>query len=167
MPTPSLLFIAGLPSSGKSHFANWLAAERGYLHIDAEAPRAIAGAGLQSQWDEALSTGNCAALAGELRSRSVPAVFNWGFPVGCLPLAAALKRAGSVSWWFDADIPAARLAHAEAGKSVVAFDYQVAAIAASITSIEVAFSPNILKVLHASGERVPVHEIYARIENAA
>lgn len=167
MPIPPLLFIAGVPSSGKSHFASWLASERGYLHIDAEMPKAIADAGLQRQWDEALNTGNCAGLADELRSRGVPAVFNWGFPIGCLPLAAALKTAGFASWWFDADIPAARLAHAGAGKSLVAFDQQVAVVVASRASIEAVFSPNILVVLHASGERASVQEIYAHIENVA
>lgn len=166
MTNPSLIFIAGIPASGKSHFGRWLAARHGYLHVDAELPNELEQAGLRRLWNEAVRSGGCSALGDELRRRGQPVVFDWGFPVKRISLAAALKRAGFASWWFDADLQAARRAHGTSGKSLTAFDAQVAAIASSISQVASLFAPNILRTVGPRGGRMPARDIYARIRGA-
>jgi|HubBroStandDraft_1064217.scaffolds.fasta_scaffold690930_1 hypothetical protein len=95
MSEPQLLFIAGVPSSGKTCFFKWLEAEHGYIHIDAEIPGEIDARGLRGAWDRSWSPQpDCAGFAEAISKLGKPTAFNWGFKPDHLPVAEALKRAG-------------------------------------------------------------------------
>lgn len=163
---PRLLFLAGIPASGKSHFGQWLEAECGYLHIDAEIPNELERLSLREAWDEACKTQDCSRFARVLLDSGRPSVFNWGFPVGCLPLVVALKHAGFSTWWFDADLPAARVEHIASGKPAQSFDNQVRAIQACQNEITAQLAPNTICTLTPNGHRVPAKVILSAIRHA-
>jgi hypothetical protein len=163
MTAPQLLFVAGIPGTGKSHFGQWLAHNRGYIHVDAEIPGDLERAGLRSLWDEAYRTAECIRLAEHIRRLGRPLIFNWGFPLHSLPIAVALKTAGFDSWWFDADLIAARQAFSEHGLNGNSFDLQVASIQSSTQSINALFEPKKILVLDKLGARLPPEEIFSRI----
>ena len=164
MEESPLLFLAGIPCSGKTHFGQWLEGEHGYLHIDAEVQGELDRVDLREVWETACANQDCSALAAALRARGAPAIFNWGFPPACLPVAAALKRAGFSSWWFAGDHAAARREHALLGRSTEDFDIQWAAIQSQFQQIAALFHPNIVTVLGAKGERMTPQEILQRIQ---
>ena len=103
-----LVFIAGIPASGKSHFGRWLESKYGFVHIDPEENNRLDSLSIHDVWDACFISRDCAPFAQALRRLKEPVVFNWGFPVPCLPVAAALKEAGFDSWWLDADTARAR-----------------------------------------------------------
>lgn len=161
------IFLAGIPASGKSYFGRWLEAEHGYLHIDAEIPNELERLSLRDSWNEACNTHNCSHFAEVLRECGKPIVFNWGFPVGCLPLAVALKRTGFSVWWFDADVSAARTAYIAGGKSVQDFDIQVRDIQVNMIEIVTQLTPNTIFALTAAGNRMTPSKILSAIKRVA
>jgi hypothetical protein len=162
-----LIFIAGIPSTGKTHFGRWLQSEHGYCHIDAEVVGELERLGLRETWNKAVAEQDCTNLASLLRARSNRAVFNWGFPPAVSPIALALKRAGFSSWWFEGNIAAARREHARLGKDIRAFDTQIAAIQARAAQISTIFEPNVLSVIAANAERMHPDIVLQRMRRAA
>lgn len=149
----SLLFVAGIPASGKSHFGRWLQAIHGYLHIDAEIPGQLDAYALHEVWDAGLRQANAGAFVEAVQALGRPVVLNWGFPPRCLPFVTSLRSEGFAVWWFDADYSAARLAYSRLGRPVEAFDRQIAVIQAAWPAIEEVFAPNIIRALNARGAR--------------
>ncbi len=166
MPAPQLVFLAGIPASGKSHFGNWLEKTQGYLHIDAELRGELGRLGLYDAWHDAIRTQDCARFATAVLAQQRPAILNWGLPVQYLPIAGALKRAGFSAWWFDADIAAARSVYGRTGKALQDFDYQIAAIEYARRSINEMFAPDILSTINTSGEHLSPESIFAAICNS-
>jgi hypothetical protein len=166
MEEPRLIFVAGIPSTGKTHFGRWLNAEHGYLHVDAEVEGELDRLGLREVWNIAVVSLDCTRLASVLHTRGASAVFNWGFPPVCLPVAAALKRAGFSSWWFEGDISAARREHRRLGKDIDAFDTQLVAIQAHAAQITALFAPNILAVLDGNAGRMSPDAVLQRMRSA-
>jgi hypothetical protein len=167
MGAPDHIFVAGIPSTGKTHFGRWLQAEHGYLHIDAEVEGELDRLGLREVWNIAVASQDCTRLASVLHTRGAPAVFNWGFPLVCLPIAAALKHAGFSSWWFEGDIAAARREHCRLGKDTGAFHTQLVAIQAHAAKITELFAPNILAVLDGNAGRMSPDVVLQRMCSAA
>jgi hypothetical protein len=164
MSEPQLLFIAGVPSSGKTCFCKWLEAEHKYIHIDAEIRGEIDAHGLDGAWSRSLSPPpDCTWLAEAVSKLGKPTVFNWGFPLGCLPVAEALKRAGFSSWWFEADATTARVEHIKAGKDAVSFDSQIRDIESKRAELHDLFTPQIVTTLDETGCRLPPEKVWARI----
>jgi hypothetical protein len=158
---PNLLFVAGIPASGKSHFGEWLQATQGYLHIDAEvAGGQLDALALHKIWDAALHSTNARPFVDAVRTLDRAIILNWGFPPSYLPFIASLRSAGFSPWWFDADVSAARTGYCQAGRSPVAFDGQLAEIRAAWPAIQQAFAPNIVRVLESDGARMPPVEIF-------
>jgi hypothetical protein len=155
-----LLFIAGIPASGKTHFCKWLATNHGYIHIDAEVPNRIDEIGLRQVWDKASmsSPPDCVAFAEavlELRKKfGKPTVFDWGFPPNCLEIASALKRAGFSSWWFEADNAAARAEYSRNGRPIASFDNQLRAINSNREKLMMLFTPHVVMMLDSNGVRL-------------
>ena len=163
MKRPRLLLIAGMPATGKTHFGEWLEAERGYVHVDAEVHGHLERVGVHGLWNGARETGDATALASALRSLANPVVINWGFPPPCLPFVCALKDAGFVLWWFDAQVALSRSEYIRAGRPIHAFDTQVSAIGAARQVIEAAFTPNIITTLKANAVRLTPATIFDAI----
>jgi hypothetical protein len=79
MSEPRLLFIAGIPAAGKSHFGQWLAAHQGYLHIDPEENTLLDDLASRDAWKTCWSARRCEPFANQLRQHA-RVLFNWGFP---------------------------------------------------------------------------------------
>lgn len=81
MSNVQLLFLAGIPATGKSYFGGWLEATHGFVHIDAEVPGQFARFGLHALWDQSLLSTDASAFAVAIQCRHSKVVLNWGFPV--------------------------------------------------------------------------------------
>ena len=154
------LLIAGIPSSGKTYFGEWLATHHGYLHIDDVNGNCLRGHGLQPAWEESLRGRDARPFIAALQQRSRPAVLNWDFPLDSLAFVGLLKHAGMDLWWFEADVNAARREHLRSGRDSLSFDTRVADVAAHRTQIDVLFRPHVLRVLSSRGEHMPPEAIY-------
>jgi hypothetical protein len=166
MSLPHLMLIAGIPSAGKSHFGDWLAANHGFLHIDDVSGQRLRLYGLHHAWEESLLLRDAHPFIAELQRRERPVVLNWEFPLDSLPFVVLLKHAGLTLWWFEADIRIARREHIRNGRDGKAFDVQVADVAAHRVQIDTLFQPNVLQVLSPHGERIPPEAIFEAMSRA-
>jgi hypothetical protein len=163
-----LLFIAGWPASGKSHFGRWLAATHGYVHLDADQDTSLYTGELGREWDRWLRDCDATRLSRALRQWPQPVAVELGFPVEYLSAVAALKRAGFTLWWFDADPAAARAAFARRHPLLVwTFDRQAKAIVRNWPAIAALFAPNVVTTLDASGAHRPAEEIHRAMAGRA
>jgi hypothetical protein len=94
------LFIAGVPSTGKSLLGKWLAAERGWMHIDAEHWPDYDSDGIHAAWDEFLmKTGRAMDFIRAVSPKARPMIFDWGLPMRELFVVVALQAEGVATWW--------------------------------------------------------------------
>ncbi len=118
------LLIAGIPSSGKSTFGDWLEANRRFVHFDVEIEngRDLDEARIHRESDEALVDDRAASsFVHILEERYGRVVITWGFRPVLIDYVSRLMRAGMAGWWFGGDWAAARELHSR-GKSLEAFD---------------------------------------------
>jgi hypothetical protein len=159
-----LILLAGVPASGKSHFGRWLEEQHGVLHLDVEEAGRLAALGLESSWNRCFQAGDPTLFVAQVKSLDRPTVVNWGFPIHCLSVVRRFKAAGIVLWWFDADPSQARREFiSRGGVPLVAFERQIAAIAAAWNEIESVFRPNLVTTLDSSGRRAELEELRVRI----
>jgi hypothetical protein len=81
-----LLLISGRPGVGKSEFCRWLAANRGFAHIEIDS---------DDRWGNYLEQGTLTAareLTSALRSVRRHIAFEWGFPPPMLDRVGLLRR---------------------------------------------------------------------------
>jgi hypothetical protein len=157
----TLVLLAGVPAAGKTYFGNWLEEHQGFLHLDVEKDGRLVSMGLDGAWNHCFQAGDVKPFVSSLRGIGRPVIVNWGFPPACLPVVQDLKDHGLVLWWFDADRDQARREFTKRGDvSLVAFERQVAAIAANWPAIEAVFQPNIVTTLDAEGRRMEPEEVY-------
>lgn len=108
MTETSLLLIAGIPATGKSHFGRWLRREHGYVHVDIDEISRLQNLGLAPALKACLQASNGAALVSALRALGTHVVLDWGFPPERLDVVREMKREGVEIWWFDGDRAEAR-----------------------------------------------------------
>jgi len=163
-----LLYLAGFPASGKSSFGRWLESQKGFLHIDPEEDARLEELGVDPAWQQCVAQEGCDNFSAALLEIGRPVVFNWGFPVRCLPVVASLKRAGFSCWWFEADLGQARRAFQKRPKGALQdFETQVTGIASQRPGIRAVFGKNSLVTLNKHGARLQPATIWARINAAA
>jgi hypothetical protein len=147
-----LIFLAGFPATGKSHFGQWMAQNVGFTHVDIEKDSERIAAGISNEWDFLASSGNVEPLIAALKSLSPLVALDWGFPVQCMPYVEAFKADGAELWWFDADPDDARNEFLKRNTgSIIAFDNQVAAIKAEREAINRVFAGAFIDVLGRDG----------------
>ena len=163
-PAPSpLLLISGVPATGKSTFARWLAENRGFLVADVERD-GLARLGLQSEWDQAVSHGRQAGLVAALHALHRPVALDWGYPPSRLPFVEALCSAGVDAWWFDGDRAAARRNFIDRGTVTVdALDQHMANIQAVWPRLATFYGRRIIHTVDAEGKFVGWAEVIDRI----
>jgi hypothetical protein len=90
------LFFAGVPATGKSWLGQWLAEERGYLHIDAEKGNGkhFTDLNLERQWDDLFNTGSASNFVEAVNLLGKPVIVNWGFPTDFLFAVSELQEKG-------------------------------------------------------------------------
>jgi hypothetical protein len=93
------VLISGIPATGKTRFGEWLAHDRGFLHLDLETSPLI----------EDLLHIEPLAFIDKARAGNPDMVITWGFPPNppCVAKVREFRAAGLVPWWFDGDRAAA------------------------------------------------------------
>lgn len=165
MTETSLLLIAGIPATGKSHFGRWLKREHRYVHVDIEKPGRLQNIGLATAWNACFNANNdVAGFVSTLRALSTHVVLDWGFPPECLDMVREMKREGVEIWWFDGDRVEARNQFlTRRTVPVCKLDIQIKKIKFHWQDIINLFGPNQIDVIDSSGQRMPPEEIWRHI----
>jgi hypothetical protein len=160
IPSQTIIMLSGIPATGKSTFARYLAREHGFAHYDLERnPRGWPHPELKETWDSSQT-----AFLAQVRQCHDWVVLDWGFPVSCLALVDELRAEGVRLIWFDGDISRARQKFLERGSCkgpVEGFDRQVAAIHKA--GYPALLNCVVIPALAASGEFLELSEIAAII----
>jgi hypothetical protein len=157
----TLVLLAGIPASGKSHFGRWLEEQRGFLHLDVEKDGRLASLGLEGAWTRCFEMQDVTTFVSQIRGMDRPVVVNWGFPVHCLEIVKQLKSQGLVPWWFSADPAQAEREFRKRGDvQLAAFQRQMAAISQHWNAIEAVFRPNVMTTLDSLGSRRGPEELF-------
>lgn len=147
-----ILLFAGIPASGKSTFARWLASEKGYRHLDVDFAEA--------DFDEWMN---------KVRRSQWNGVIDWGFPPHCLDLVSSLVELGVEPWWFDGERDAARqsflarLGRGEHPSQLEAYEHQMAEIEAAWPDIERVFWGRMIHSVAAGPRYLSAEEILCLI----
>lgn len=156
---PQLIFLAGVPASGKTHFGDWMHTEHKAVHLnfdDSELRERLAGGGL--------AQGDFAPLAAKLRADASTTVVSWGYPANLLWIPPAFAKAGFELWWFEAPEGAARTAFQIRGTGALwDFNSQMGAIVRQRRATHEVFAPNIIETLAGDGVRLPPAAILQRM----
>lgn len=90
-PLRSLTIIWGVPGTGKSHFARWMAQHKGFRHAETEV--------VLNAVDQALAWAE----------QGQPVVLEWGLFVqrDTIEIVRQWQKGGADLWWFDGDPRAA------------------------------------------------------------
>jgi hypothetical protein len=152
------LFVAGIPASGKTPFADWLRDEFGFMHIDFELLsndfQQFLG---QHQW-------NLNWFFDKMSRLSRCVVVSWGFPIEALPNVQRLSGSGAQLIWFDGDREAAcRDWMRKTGRPDTNFRRQVAAIDRRIADIRSLFGNGWIEVIRPDGSRLSFPQILDRL----
>ena len=131
-----IILVSGIPASGKSTYARWLASSKRYSHLDVDL---AASAGIRLDvWLESV------------RQSQKSGVIDWGFPLSCLDTVKRLVSQGVGQWWFDGNHEAAKAIFLERRKrgehpaGIDAFAFQMAQIQANYGKIEEVFQARII-----------------------
>jgi hypothetical protein len=152
-----LIFLAGIPSSGKSHFGEWLKINHDFIHIDAE-KNDLDRLDIHELWNASISQNDASSFVAKLLEFKKSVILNWGFPKHCLPFVTKLKQSGFNMVWFDADIKQARIKHENCGKSLQDFDKQIPGIQSIQDCINKSFT--IIKTLDTEGNYLSPESTY-------
>lgn len=159
-----MFLLSGIPASGKSHFGAWLEAHQGFLHFDVEKDGRLNQTGLLPLWERCLRHREALLFVHAIEQLNRPVIVNWGFPTAFLPVVEALKEAGFLVCWFDADKHAAEEAFVRRGDvPLAAFRRQMRDIARDWARIDPVFRPHIIRTLQPDGARMAPSEIYQHV----
>jgi hypothetical protein len=166
MNVASHLFIGGVPATGKTWLGNWLAAERGYLHIDAEVQNGtdFDKVDAHREWDELINTGHAKGFLDAVERLVKPVVLNWGLPTRYLYVVAVLQEQGFQAWWLHGDRSQARTAFlARGGIDVRCFDTQMNDIEREWSLIKLVFGSRIVSGLKTDGSQRRPQDLWSEI----
>jgi hypothetical protein len=157
-----LIFLSGIPASGKTHFGRWLAREHGFIHVEFEDKTVRACLGLAAGRNALKGCGNADPLITAAQNLGPRVLFDWGFPPSWLFAVARFAELGAELWWFDGDRVRARQDFVQRNTGVLdAFDRQLLRITQSWSEITALFGRRQIDVLSANGERLHAESIRA------
>jgi hypothetical protein len=101
----TLLLLSGRPGAGKTKVGKWLAAHRGFTHIetDKDAEWKTWGPLLWGSQNPEVA----AQVVAKARALGPKVIIEWGFQVHLLGCVGQLRDAGFDAWWLDGDEEAA------------------------------------------------------------
>lgn len=99
-----VIYISGIPATGKSSFCRHLERQHGYHHCDFD--KLLQCRPFPAPFD--LLDRSCELFVSEIIHQWHHVVIDWGFPVACLPRVREFRNAGVRLIWFDGDIMIAR-----------------------------------------------------------
>jgi hypothetical protein len=172
----TLTILWGVPGTGKSTFARWLADNRGFTHVDTDAvvmgrakPTALTEA-WQRTFDRAIAP---AAFVETVARHGHPVVTEYGLwaNAGNLALLRDLQQLGADPWWFDGYRLAAFAAWRDENRRAdrnfddEAWHRVVAVINANWQSLERLFgAARILRTVESGPRHVPPELTYAAMQ---
>lgn len=158
-----VILLAGIPGSGKSAFGQWLSSVKGHIHVDLEKD-GLDKYRFRECWNRFFQNTSSPDFVDVLLRHVNPIALDWGFPVECLHVVAALQRHGVVLWWFTGDrLYTRKYFEARGTVPCVAFDNQYARISASWADIAPLFGSNIVHTVRTDGSHASNEEIYHQI----
>jgi hypothetical protein len=114
------ILVNGVYATRKTTFGNWLQSTHGIKHIDLEA----------------IGKEERDSLPSQISSRNDDLILTWGVPMeaDAFQVVRAFANASAVPWWFDADLPLARIEYVRRSGERAArahFDPHMARLAAA------------------------------------
>lgn len=168
------LLISGVPATGKTRLGEWLSAEEGYLHLDAELPddAGFHALGVHGRWGEAFQSGRSEGFVSALDALTKPVVMTWGFPPHCLFMVKSLIVAGMKAWWLSGDTSHARAAYVRRynggdPRHPSNFDRQLAAVDQQWLLIASVFGEHVVPGLSQNGQQRHPREIWEEMRGGA
>jgi hypothetical protein len=161
------LIISGVPACGKTAFGDWLRDERGFRHLDMEAPQQQAQTA--RLWTE-YQVGKFAEIRmvlDRLREGNPKLVVTWGFipnSIG-IGLLHMFQDVGFQPWWFTGPVAVARHAWVQRDNRPDAslFDAQMRRIDAVSADLNGLYVSTTLRTLEDDGSRLSFDEIELHI----
>lgn len=161
---PGSLLIAGLPTTGKSTFGDWLEQHESYFHLDFDEELLVQQRGFGREQQLLWKQGQIEPLIGALQKRHQPIALTWGFAPHFLPLVERLLTHGFVPIWFAADPAASRRAFVARGDiDVKHFDQFLATLLPFEDAILRVFRGQVVRPLRDDGTRLPPSAIFTHI----
>jgi hypothetical protein len=158
----ALILLSGRPGAGKTALGDWLAARRGFVHIETDAKWSTWGPLVCVQsLEEAVATRN------QTRALGPNVVIEWGFRPDLIGCVRQLRAAGFDAWWLDGDEAAARQGYisrrGDSPSVMAAYRLQVEAIEAAWPKLERFYVDHIIRTVAAGSTYVPFDEIASRM----
>jgi hypothetical protein len=125
VPRQSVILLSGIPATGKSTFARYLAREHDFAHYDLECyPHGWPHPELKRSWET-----DRAAFVAEISQHHDRVALDWGFPPSCFSWVEELTDQGVKLIWFDGNLARAQEAFLQRGGiPATAFNQQIDAI---------------------------------------
>ena len=158
-PNDNVVFISGLPATGKSTFARFLHRNHGFTHYNLECFPSGWPHDLRDLWNSSRNR-----FLRKVRNLHGTVAIEWGFPPIRIDWALELRDAGARPIWFTGDQGRLReFFEARGGIDVQDFDVQVAAIRASDPNAKL--GGQVVEVLRGDGSFRNLDEIWADVFN--
>lgn len=163
-----LFYLSGWPACGAAHYGEWLAAHRGFRHLDLER-EADKASDWHQRWND-LTPAKAADFATRLRKQHARWVVTSRIPTGDLAQLKALQTAGFSLWFFLAHTDGvsrqrwlALEREIDPDASPLAWKKQVDAIRNSARGLRPFFRNQCVETLNNSGELLDAAELAVRL----
>jgi dephospho-CoA kinase len=148
----TIVFLCGMPASGKSEFGKYLQDKHGYTYIPME-EKVWPDNKLRLLWNDVFNSKNqynkVEKFVCYLYENYENVVLDWGFPITQIRIVELLKRQWCEIIWFvcDTTIASQRFIKRSGTEAVSKFDSQVKDIKENVQNIEKSLNPKIIDVL--------------------